>query len=175
MNRDDPMRSEHLDKWLVLDEVLPILSNVPSKEPAIIMASIAIYKLAMNSNKLGLTKEVIATKVVPHLVPLSIENGLTLQQFQTIMSLVREMLCKIEDEQQVKLEQLNSIKSQQQSLFNSTQQKSPTFDNLSQLTNSANSFSPVLSGANNSTASALTLEDKERLAKQSEQNERLKA
>ncbi|CAG2111670.1 unnamed protein product, partial [Medioppia subpectinata] len=137
--------------------------------------TVAIYKLAMNSNKLGLTKEVIATKVVPHLVPLSIENGLTLQQFQTIMSLVREMLCKIEDEQQVKLEQLNSIKSQQQSLFNSTQQKSPTFDNLSQLTNSANSFSPVLSGANNSTASALTLEDKERLAKQSEQNERLKA
>lgn len=34
----------------------------------------------MNSNKLGLTKEVMATKVIPFLVPLSIENGLSLQQ-----------------------------------------------------------------------------------------------
>jgi hypothetical protein len=40
----------------------------------------AIYKLTMNSNKLGITKEVIATKVIPYLVPLSIENGLSLQQ-----------------------------------------------------------------------------------------------
>ena len=39
-----------------------------------------IYKLTMNSNKLGLTKEVMATKVIPYLVPLSIENGLSLQQ-----------------------------------------------------------------------------------------------
>jgi hypothetical protein len=40
----------------------------------------AIYKLTMNSNKLGITKEVMATKVIPYLVPLSIENGLSLQQ-----------------------------------------------------------------------------------------------
>ncbi len=31
---------EHLDKWLVLDEVLPIMAQIPSKEPAVIMASI---------------------------------------------------------------------------------------------------------------------------------------
>ena len=31
---------EHLDKWLVLDEVLPILPQIPSREPAVIMASI---------------------------------------------------------------------------------------------------------------------------------------
>ena len=30
----------HLDKWLVMDEILPLLQQVPSKEPAVIMASI---------------------------------------------------------------------------------------------------------------------------------------
>ena len=34
---------EYLDKWLVLDEVLPILANVPSREPAVIMASLGIH------------------------------------------------------------------------------------------------------------------------------------
>lgn len=28
---------EHLDKWLVLDEVLPFLTQIPSKEPAVLM------------------------------------------------------------------------------------------------------------------------------------------
>lgn len=33
---------EHLDKWLVLDEVLPVLPEIPSREPAVIMASIGM-------------------------------------------------------------------------------------------------------------------------------------
>ncbi|XP_054159114.1 SCY1-like protein 2 [Oppia nitens] len=165
---------EYLDKWVVIDEVLPTLSSVPSREPAVIMASIAIIKITISSNKLGLTKEVMANKVIPYLAPLTIENGLSLQQFQTIMSLIRDMLCKVEDEQQIKLQQLNSIKSQQDSLFNSTvniTRKSPTFDSLS-------SFTITTPGAiehnySNRSATALSLEDKERLAKQNEQNERL--
>ena len=28
----------HLDRWLVLDEVLPLLPQVPTREPAVIMA-----------------------------------------------------------------------------------------------------------------------------------------
>lgn len=28
---------EHLDKWLVLDEILPFLPQIPSKEPAVLM------------------------------------------------------------------------------------------------------------------------------------------
>ena len=91
-------------------------------------------------------------------------------QFQTITSLIREMLTKVEDEQQIKLEQLNSIKTQQQTLFNSTK-TSPSFDSLSSFANT--SIAPVV--ANNSITYGLTLEDKERLAKQNEQSERLKA
>ena len=30
----------HLDKWMVTDEILPLLQQVPSREPAVIMACI---------------------------------------------------------------------------------------------------------------------------------------
>lgn len=36
---------EHLDKWLVLDEVLPLVMNMPSKEPAVIMCSVGNFIL----------------------------------------------------------------------------------------------------------------------------------
>lgn len=41
---------------------------------------LGIYKLSLANNKIGITKEIMATKVIPFLVPLSIENGLSLQQ-----------------------------------------------------------------------------------------------
>lgn len=103
---------DHLDKWLVLDDVLPFLCQIPSREPAVIMAILGIYKLALNHNKLGITKEVMANKIIPFLVPLSIENGLSVAQFNAIMSMIKEMVQRIEAEHRTKLEQLNSIKQE---------------------------------------------------------------
>ncbi|KAL5274330.1 SCYL2 family protein [Megaselia abdita] len=100
---------ENLDKWLVLDEVLPFLSQIPSREPAVIMASIGIYKIALGNAKLGITKEVMATKAIPFLMPLCIENGLTVAQFNCIVSLIKDMVSHVEKEQREKLEQLNTI------------------------------------------------------------------
>jgi SCY1-like protein 2 len=36
--------------------------------------------MAFSDSKLGMTKEIMATKVLPFLFPLSIENGLTVNQ-----------------------------------------------------------------------------------------------
>lgn len=36
--------------------------------------------MTLSHKKLGISKDVIATKVIPFLMPLSIENGLTLNQ-----------------------------------------------------------------------------------------------
>jgi len=106
---------EHMDKWQVIDDVLAWLPLIPSKEPAVIMAIVGIYKLAFSSSKLGLTKEVMANKVLPFLIPLSIENGLTVQQFNSITTIIREMFGKVESEHRTKLEQLNSITDSQKS------------------------------------------------------------
>lgn len=103
---------DHLDKWLVLDEVLPFLGQIPSREPAVLMGILGIYKLALTHNKLGITKEVMATKVIPYLMPLCIENGLSLTQFNAMITLVKEMVNRIEVEHRTKLEQLNSIQQE---------------------------------------------------------------
>ena len=104
---------DYMDKWQVIDDVLSWMSSIPSKEPAVIMAIVGIYKLAVSSSKLGLTKEEMANKALPFLIPLSIENGLTVQQFNVIVSLVREMMTRIETEHRTKLEQLHSIQDSQ--------------------------------------------------------------
>lgn len=103
---------DHLDKWLVLDEVLPFLGQIPSREPAVLMGILGIYKLSLTHNKLGITKEVMATKVIPYLMPLCIENGLSLTQFNAMITLVKEMVNRIEVEHRTKLEQLNSIQQE---------------------------------------------------------------
>ena len=79
------------------------------------MAIVGIYKLTISNSKIGLTKEVMASKVLPFLIPMSIENGLSLPQFDSVMSLIRELLGRIESDHRVKLEQLTSIKSDQKS------------------------------------------------------------
>lgn len=69
-----------------------------------------IFKLIMSHKKLGMTKEIMATRVIPFLVPLSIENGLSLSQFNAIMTMVKEIINTIETEHRTKLEQLNSVR-----------------------------------------------------------------
>lgn len=69
-----------------------------------------IFKLIMSHKKLGMTKEIMASKVIPFLVPLSIENGLTIQQFNAIMAMVKEIISTIETEHRARLEQLNSVR-----------------------------------------------------------------
>lgn len=51
----------------------------------------------------------MAHKCIPFLVPLSVENGLTIAQFNTIIALIKEMLGRVEQEQREKLQQLSTI------------------------------------------------------------------
>jgi SCY1-like protein 2 len=41
--------------------------------------------MTLSDAKLGMTKEVMATKVLPFLFPLSIENGLTVTQVRSLL------------------------------------------------------------------------------------------
>ncbi|KAL7631809.1 UNVERIFIED_CONTAM: hypothetical protein RMT77_017884 [Armadillidium vulgare] len=107
---------EYLDKWLVIDEVFPFLETVPSKEAPVIMAMVGIYKVALYHKKLGISKEILATKVLPYLFPLSIENSLSPAQHDTLMILIKDMIERVETEHKTKLEHLNSIRREQKSL-----------------------------------------------------------
>ena len=60
----------YLHKWLVLDDIVPFLTTINAREPPVIMSIIGILKLVLNNDKLGLTKEIMATKVISFLMPL---------------------------------------------------------------------------------------------------------
>lgn len=150
---------EHFDKWLVLDEILPFLPQIPSREPAVLMGILGIYKLTLNHKKLGISKEIIATRILPFLMPLCIENGLTLAQFNALVALCKQMFQIVETEHRTKLEQLNSVQEEQKVLETSF----PTIAPPPKPIDSA--FSGL--GLDNF-VSSLSLEEKQKISKQQE-------
>ncbi|XP_064634954.1 SCY1-like protein 2 [Lineus longissimus] len=111
---------EFMDKWYVLDEVLPLLTEIPSREPAVLMSILGIYQVAFSHKKLGITKDSLALKVLPYLIPLSIDSNLNLKQFNAFITVIKEMVSRVESDHRGKLEQLNSMHQEQRDLSPST-------------------------------------------------------
>ena len=42
------------------------------------MSYIGIYKIALTNPKLGITKDLLATRIIPYLIPISIDNNLNM-------------------------------------------------------------------------------------------------
>ncbi|KAM9334514.1 SCY1-like protein 2 [Symphorus nematophorus] len=176
---------EYLDKWFVIDEILPFLQQIPSREPAVLMGILGIYKCTFSHKKLGIPKEHLATKSLPHLVSLSIDNNLNLNQFNSFMVVIRDMLSRMEAEHKTKLEQLHVMQEQQRSIniSNPTGQSEETKSPLSTGNQIDDIFgSTGVNGKENGSAPAapqpnrmsLTLEEKQRLAKEQEQAAKLR-
>jgi len=56
---------------------------------------------------MDITKETMALNILPFLIPMCIENTLTLNQFNVLISIVKEMVASVETEHRAKLQQLN--------------------------------------------------------------------
>ncbi|OXB65176.1 hypothetical protein ASZ78_005292, partial [Callipepla squamata] len=180
---------EYLDKWFVLDDILPFLQQIPSKEPAVLMGILGIYKCTFTHKKLGITKEQLAGRVLPHLIPLSIENNLNLNQFNSFICVIKDMLNRLEAEHKTKLEQLHVMQEQQKSLDIANQmsvseearsastnnQIDKVFNNTGTdlLTSGPDSKENELSSVQKK--ASLTLEEKQKLAKEQEQAQKLKS
>eukprot|EP00064_Thunnus_orientalis_P006463 superscaffoldBa00000672_g6481 len=151
---------EYLDKWFVIDEILPFLQQIPSREPAVLMGILGIYKCTFTHKKLGIPKEHLASKSLPHLVSLSIDNNLNLNQFNSFMVVIRDMLSRMEAEHKTKLEQLHIMQEQQRSL---------------NISSSGNQSEETKSPPSSGNQMSLTLEEKQRLAKEQEQAAKLRS
>ncbi|XP_062471448.1 SCY1-like protein 2 isoform X3 [Pezoporus occidentalis] len=179
---------EYLDKWFVLDDILPFLQQIPSKEPAVLMGILGIYKCTFTHKKLGITKEQLAGKVLPHLIPLSIENNLNLNQFNSFICVIKDMLNRLETEHKTKLEQLHVMQEQQKSLDIANQMSvseearpNTTSNQIDKVFNT--SGTDLLTSGSDSKENemsskqkkaSLTLEEKQKLAKEQEQVQKLK-
>ncbi|XP_055899440.1 SCY1-like protein 2 isoform X1 [Biomphalaria glabrata] len=190
---------DQMDKWFVLDEILPFLREIPSREPAVLMSILGIHKVALSEPKLGITKDVMANKVLPFLIPLCIDNNLNLNQFNAYMGVVKEMLSKVETEHRTKLEQLDQIQQEHKTLEISKivgengsfgkQGEGKTFMDKfwsgigfggggggESMKVNASSTPEVNSGVNvTPKKTTLSLEEKQKLAKQQEQEKALKS
>lgn len=48
---------EYFDKWFALDEIIPFLTQIPSRDPAVLMAVIGMYGYRLNAHcsNIGMT------------------------------------------------------------------------------------------------------------------------
>ena len=71
---------ESLEKWIVLDDILPILEKINCRDSAVLMAILGIYKVVLTHPKLGITKDMLATRVLPFLLPITVDSNLNMSQ-----------------------------------------------------------------------------------------------
>jgi SCY1-like protein 2 len=69
---------ETLEKWVVLDDVLPILEKITCRDSDVLMAILGIYKVVLNHPKLGITKDLLATRILPFLIPITVDSNLNM-------------------------------------------------------------------------------------------------
>ncbi|CAH1775961.1 unnamed protein product [Owenia fusiformis] len=94
---------DSIDKMIILDEVLPFLTDVNYQDTEVLMAVIGIYKHMLSDKKFGLTHNLIATKVMPPLIPYTVHPGLTMEQFSQLIELLQEMLSIIDKQRRNKM------------------------------------------------------------------------
>nr|XP_050845293.1 SCY1-like protein 2 isoform X1 [Vespula vulgaris] len=170
----------NFDRWLVYDEILPLLQEIPhTGEPAILMAIIGIYRLLLTHSKMGISKEILATKVLPFLLPLCIEQNLSSSQFETLSTLVIDMINRVTTEHREALKQLDAVRRETQQfekeLSATTQITFPQQNILNDMNVTAQKPSTNMVKQSVGMENGLTIEEKFRLAQQQETHQRLQS
>ncbi|KAJ8608646.1 hypothetical protein MRB53_039530 [Persea americana] len=89
-----------LDKYTVQEKVVPLLRGIKTKEPAVMMAALAVFtRVAIVADS-----EFLAIEVLPTLWQFSLGPLLSLDQFQSFMDLIKKLSTRIETEQTRKLQ-----------------------------------------------------------------------
>lgn len=70
---------------------------------------LGIYRIAFSHKKLGISRDVLTTKTLPHLLQLSMECNLNIPQYSAFADLIREMITQIETEQRAKLTEMHAM------------------------------------------------------------------
>ncbi|ETN65010.1 hypothetical protein AND_003228 [Anopheles darlingi] len=80
---------DKLDKSQIIDEVLPLLLEVRLTDPDIVVRVVNIYRIMLCDKKYGLTVNIMATKVMPTLLPQTVNPSLNLEQFMILLEVRR--------------------------------------------------------------------------------------
>ncbi|XP_043463153.1 SCY1-like protein 2 isoform X1 [Leptopilina heterotoma] len=95
---------DRLEKQQIIDDVMPLLWNVKLQEPEIVVRVVSIYRLMLSDKKYGLSVNLMATRVMPSLLPQTVNPALKLENFNLLLDVLQEMLNQIERNQRNKLQ-----------------------------------------------------------------------
>ncbi|KAF2131778.1 hypothetical protein P153DRAFT_374556 [Dothidotthia symphoricarpi CBS 119687] len=93
-----------LDKYTIQEKIIPLLRGIKTKEPAVMMAALDVFKAISNL----LDSDFLAMDVLPIVWQFSLGPLLNLPQFQAYMSLIKSMSARVENEQTRKLQELGT-------------------------------------------------------------------
>ncbi|CAI6251423.1 unnamed protein product [Periconia digitata] len=93
-----------LDKYTIQEKVVPLLRAIKTKEPAVMMAALDVFK-AIGSQ---IDSDFLAIDVLPILWQFSLGPLLNLGQFQAYMALIKSLSSRVENEQNRKLQELGA-------------------------------------------------------------------
>jgi SCY1-like protein 2 len=93
-----------LDKYTIQEKVVPLLKGIKTKEPAVMMAALEVFK----SIGPQVDTDFLAVDVLPILWQFSLGPLLNLPQFQAYMTLIKSHSARIENDQTRKLQELGS-------------------------------------------------------------------
>ncbi|XP_060534730.1 SCY1-like protein 2 isoform X3 [Cylas formicarius] len=94
---------DRLDKSQIIDEVMPLLYEIRLSDPQITLRVVNVYRLMLSDKKYGLSVNLMATKVMPSLLPQTVNPSLNLEQFTVLVEVLQDMLDQIDRNQRNKL------------------------------------------------------------------------
>ncbi|KAI8384919.1 uncharacterized protein BYT42DRAFT_279359 [Radiomyces spectabilis] len=101
-----------VDKFTMQEKLVPLLKNIKTKEPAVMLATLAVY------DEMGkhLDKEIVATEILPQLWRMSFGPLLNLDQFRKFMRTIRELTNRVEEAHTRHLQEVKSLEDQTRSV-----------------------------------------------------------
>ncbi|KAL1926285.1 hypothetical protein VTP01DRAFT_5982 [Rhizomucor pusillus] len=101
-----------IDKYTMQEKLVPLLKNIKTKEPAVMLATLAVY------DEMGkhLDKEIVATEILPQLWRMSFGPLLNLDQFKKFMKTIRELTTRVEEAHTRHLTEVKSLEEQTRSV-----------------------------------------------------------
>ncbi|XP_017884466.1 SCY1-like protein 2 isoform X2 [Ceratina calcarata] len=85
-----------LEKDEIIDRILPLLYKVKFEDPEVVVRVVKIYRLMLTDKKYGLSVNWMVTRAMPSLLPQTINPRLNLEQFETLLKVLQDMLIHIE-------------------------------------------------------------------------------
>ena len=82
---------DKLEKTMIIDEVMPLLFEVKLQDVNVLVRVLEIYAVMLSDKKYGLSVNLIATKVLPLLVPQMVNPQLSYEHFNVVHEVLQEL------------------------------------------------------------------------------------